>query len=157
MGAHIIVRAAQKLQLRGMKVDNLVVLSSAAYPDRSEVATFGEDFRKAITGAHDLPISEFTVFKALEAFGGKVMFAWAEHDSTLNGGPIYPQMIEWYNQTYETRKELGHDDTFVNIHGAEHSFRVNGKGIDENPEALAAFRDFCQKVVKFTSDGIIPN
>jgi hypothetical protein len=85
------------------------------------------------------------------------MFAWAEHDSTLNGGPIYPQMIEWYNQTYETRKELGHDDTFVNIHGAEHSFRVNGKGIDENPEALAAFRDFCQKVVKFTSDGIIPN
>ncbi|MEK7471826.1 MAG: alpha/beta hydrolase [Patescibacteria group bacterium] len=149
MGAHIIIRAAQKLTKRNVKVDNLVVVSSAAYPDRSETATFGEAFRQAITGSHDLPISGFSVFEALEAFDGKVMFAWVEHDSTENGGPIYPQMIDWYNQTYEARKALGRADTFVNVHGAEHSFRVDGKGIDESPEALVVFRNFCQKVKEF--------
>lgn len=151
MGAHLIVRAAQKLQSRGIKVDNLIVVSSAAYPDRSEAATFGEAFRLAITGAHDLSKSGFSVFEALEAFDGKVMFAWLEHDSTESGGPIYPQMIDWYNQTYEARKALGRADMFVNVHGAEHSFRVDGKSIDESPEALAVFRDFCHRVKEFVA------
>lgn len=154
MGAHIVVRAAQKLQLRGMRVDNLVLVSSAAYPDRSEAETFGEAFRRAITSSHDLGRDSFGVFKALEAFDGKVMFAWVERDSTENGGPIYPQMIKWYDEAYEIRKASGRADKFVNIPGAEHGFRVASKGIHESDEASAIYRAFCHQLKEFTAPSV---
>jgi len=148
MGAHIIIQAAKKLEQKNISVDTLVLVSSAAYPDRSEDAAFGDAFKQAITGAHELPKSAFGVFDYLRAFSGKVVFVWVEHDSTESGGPIYPQMIGWYNDTYQDRKAAGCNDAFMEVHGAEHSFKVGGKTIDESADSLAVYRDFCKQLAR---------
>ena len=110
MGSHLAIRAAKRLAKAGVQVDTLVLVSSAAYPDRSEPATFGDAFKQAITGAHELPKSAFSVFDDLLNFPGKVILTWVEHDSAEKGGPIYPQMIGWYNDTYHERQAAGGDD-----------------------------------------------
>lgn len=151
MGAHIAIRAADALWESGIKVDSLVLVSPAAYPDVSENARFGEEFRSAITGAHDMSKAAFSVFKALEKFDGRVMMVWAEHDSTDKGGPIYREMIDWYNDTYRVRKDAGLSDELLEVLGAEHGWKVGGKSTEESPEAQQLFRSFAQRMANFLS------
>lgn len=149
MGAHLVIRAMQELKQRGIKVDNLILVSPAAYPDISENATFGDAFRTAITGAHDSDIGDFGVFELLEEFEGRVVLTWVEGDPVDKGGPLFPNIIEWFNQTIARRQTVGKGDLVINVPGVEHSFRIEGKGIEDDPESLKIYQDFCQQVGRF--------
>ena len=149
MGAHLVIRATQQLKQRGISVDDLVLVSPAAYPDVSENATFGDSFKQAITCAHDSGTEAFGVFKQLEEFNGRVLLAWTEGDPVEKGGPLYPNIIEWFNDVIAKRQAAGKNDLVVVVPGVEHSFRIEGKGIDDNPESLRIYRDFCKQMGGF--------
>lgn len=158
MGAHLVIKAAHQLAEQGIEVDDLIIVSPAAYPDEAEQATFGEPFKAAITGAHQNGHETFGVLKILEVFPGRVVLAWAEGDPVEKGGPLYPNIIAWFDEVMERRAAAGRRDLRIVVPGVEHSFRIEGKGIEESPASLAAYRSFCERFGSFitqqaTSDG----
>ena len=132
MGGHVAIRAAAELAKQKINIEAVLLSSPCFYPDQSETALVGDDFRsKANIHNSGQNLADFRAMKELIAYSGAVFAFYQEYDSDLerHGVPDI-ELVKKEVERAVTHRNNNKDDYFV-VKGGEHSFSVDGIMPDE--------------------------
>jgi hypothetical protein len=147
-GAYMAVRAVDLIEADGGRVSKLILLSTAAYPEKIEDVPYGREFTRILHEPWD--VSTSPVFAKLEKFihgGGRVLVCFFEADDP----PIPLYIQEYYRNLMHGLSHNGKDVSVLTIPGVAHNFRrLNRKRLEnvvDNESIIAVARKFFQFLV----------
>ncbi|MFH1837956.1 MAG: hypothetical protein ABH808_00435 [Candidatus Kuenenbacteria bacterium] len=128
-GAYMAVEALEQLQIQGLKISKLILLSPAAYPKNIEHIPYGQEFTDSIR--KPWKIEESPVFSKLEKYvrsGGSAYITFFEIDDP----PIPYQIQKYYEDLAKRLSAEGGNIIVTIIPGVTHNFRKINLEVDKN-------------------------